>query len=419
MARIQSSDAIARITALDFRSDEVGLRRAKVLSAPIELVRSIDMSGDSQLFLIRQGDIGYIAPADDGLEPVIGECEETDFTLELPPAMEEWLDDYAREVEWLNTSPVPSMVLRVATPQMRAAASPSTEKTADVAKLIATKWNQTSPWNQNLKFEGKSCYAGCVPICIAQLLYYWWTKGFSRGCAATEAYTSKTNLYEVSALPPVKVFDFADMVTGKPTTAQAKKAVADMLQHVGYAVKADYKPTGTGSSTKDYIPALSEAFRLGSNIQQIFASKLGLESFKEKVRKELSSGRPVMICGSNSNNKGRHAFLCDGYRSSDDKFHFNWGWGGQYDGYFLMGALKPTSARDYSYYKAALINVQPEYRLGDANRDGQVDISDVLEAVDHTVKGTFSESADVNSDGKVDIEDAKDMVNAILGKEKL
>ena len=393
-------------------SSQGGGLTKRSMSLPLEFVRSVGIA-DESVFLIRRGTEGFVAPADDTLTPCIGESEEVDYTVDLPPCYEEMLNDYAKEVEWWQTIGYQLPIEAAVEENEKAVVA------KDISALIKTKWNQTAPWNQNLKFEGKSCYVGCVPLSIGQLLYYWAQKGFRRGCMASAAYKTKTNLYEVAALPPVTVFDYDHMVTGKPTTAQSKKAVADMLQQVGHAVKADYKPTSTGADQDYYIKVLASAFRLGSSIKRIYASKLGLASFMEQVRLELAAGRPVMICGSNSSNKGRHAFLCDGYRESDGLFHFNWGWGGAYDGYFKMGALTPASSRDYSYYKTALINIQPEYMLGDANRDGQVDISDVITAVDHSVKGTYSEAADVNSDGKVDIEDAQTMVNAILGKEKL
>ena len=54
----------------------------------------------------------------------------------------------------------------------------------------------------------------------------------------------------------------------------------------------------------------------------------------------LSNSAPVQYSGSNTS--AGHSFVCDGY-SADGYFHFNWGWGGMSDGYFLLTALDPTS----------------------------------------------------------------------------
>lgn len=69
--------------------------------------------------------------------------------------------------------------------------------------------------------------------------------------------------------------------------------------------------------------------------------------------------------------------------------------------------------------KNAIVGIQPEYVLGDANRDGVVNITDVTTAVDAQIKGKFDEASDVNSDGVVDGQDIKHIVNKILGEEKL
>ncbi|MGA2297203.1 MAG: C10 family peptidase, partial [FCB group bacterium] len=53
---------------------------------------------------------------------------------------------------------------------------------------------------------------------------------------------------------------------------------------------------------------------------------------------ELDANRPVLYAG--FGNEGGHCFVCDGYENSS-YFHFNWGWAGQSDGYFLTNALNP------------------------------------------------------------------------------
>ncbi|HIA49537.1 MAG TPA: threonine--tRNA ligase, partial [Acidobacteria bacterium] len=53
---------------------------------------------------------------------------------------------------------------------------------------------------------------------------------------------------------------------------------------------------------------------------------------------ELNANRPMYYEG--VGNSSGHAFICDGY-DNNDLFHFNWGWGGAYDGYFLVNNLNP------------------------------------------------------------------------------
>ena len=61
---------------------------------------------------------------------------------------------------------------------------------------------------------------------------------------------------------------------------------------------------------------------------------------------------------------GAHCFVCDGYRP-DGYFHFNWGWSGMSDGYFLLSMLKPTNLGtgagngDYTNNQGALLGIKP------------------------------------------------------------
>ena len=51
------------------------------------------------------------------------------------------------------------------------------------------------------------------------------------------------------------------------------------------------------------------------------------------MRSDLNKLRPLYY--SANDGQGGHAFILDGY-DEDGKFHINWGWGGSYDGYFVV-----------------------------------------------------------------------------------
>ncbi|OQX95737.1 hypothetical protein B6I21_03910, partial [candidate division KSB1 bacterium 4572_119] len=71
------------------------------------------------------------------------------------------------------------------------------------------------------------------------------------------------------------------------------------------------------------------------------------------LKNELDHLRPMYVSGHGS---GGHAFVCDGY-DSEDFFHFNWGWGGLYNGYYLITNLHPGT-HDYSQGQAAIVGMQ-------------------------------------------------------------
>ena len=84
-----------------------------------------------------------------------------------------------------------------------------------------------------------------------------------------------------------------------------------------------------------------------------------------------------------------------------------------------MAAMNLTKTDNYTADKGAWIGIQPEYKLGDANYDGEINITDVMTTINHSLKGTYDEASDINSDGKVTVADHTPIVNHILGKESL
>ena len=114
---------------------------------------------------------------------------------------------------------------------------------------------------------------------------------------------------------------------------------------------------------------------------------------------------------------GGHAFICDGYNPTTDKFHFNWGWNGSYDGWFSMTALKLTADTDFTYFKQAIINIYPEKIPWDVNQDKDINITDALIIVQDIVdKKLYDYKHDLNQDGKVSEEDVSILINYILGR---
>lgn len=409
--KILPNEAIQRLSSESVRRAPGAPGVSSAKTTPVEFVRAMGI--EDSVYLCRRGNEALVLPCSDRVNPLIGESEEADLTIEASPAFNEWIEDYAKELDWYENigHRFDGLVFDDLVNEDGEVEATDT----DVPILIKTKWNQGSPYNRNLNIDGKLCYAGCLPTAMAQIIYYWYQKGFPRGCVATPEYTTRTNKSKIPALNPIPRFDYENMTLKKPTKEENIKAIADFLEHVGKIVKADYRPSGTGAYPSDAATMFATAFGLGEGIKLIKANSIGLSKFCTNIKTELSKGRPVLVCGYNSSNSGGHAFVCDGYRVSDDKYHFNWGWGGSYDGYFSMSALNPSSSYNFSYNKRAVINVEPTYMDYDVNKDGKIDVTDVMAAVNNILEGKYLLSSDPNYDGKVTITDVQLIVNKILG----
>lgn len=302
-----------------------------------------------------------------------------------------------------------------------------------VQPLVPYKWGQGAPYNCLLPTDPvkeKTVVTGCNSTALAQVMAYLGLVGldgekFKRGSTKIPAYTSrKGTKYQllIPSLDSITVFDYKEIDLIKKSdfkTEEAKNAVGTLLKYIGYSFKSNYSYDGTSASPSVVASSMKSHFRLGSNIKLITASGLGIAQFKDKIYDNLIQGLPVIMSGWNSKGGGGHTFVCDGYNATTDKYHFNWGWDGYYNGWFNITLLKPTSEDDFSYNKKAIINIKPDYELGDTNNDNVINITDVMNLIQAIIDKKTDKKYDINSDGKVTEEDASILIDYILGKVKL
>ena len=396
--KLTSEQALARILATKGASGAT--ERLKAAKKPPVLTKTLR----NKLYVFDNYGTTIIAPNRDDLPPVLAEYESGKGT----PELKWWLNEYADEM----AAAVDGSVM--------AKAPAKAPEIINIEPLLGDiKWGQKAPYWNNLKFPhptkaGALCYCctGCVATAIGMVLFSLAKKGYRRGCLPTKAYTTTKYKYSVSAKPSMEMFDWANMTDGKPTTTKGKAAVAVLMEYCGRAVKADYGYSSTAAPMANVAPALRDFFGMGEARR---LQNLSNATLKAEIINELQSGNPVIMCG--SGNSECHCFICDGYRSTDDMFHFNWGWDGDGNGWFKLTALTPTT-HNFTSSKNAIVGLTPTI-LGDVNGDWKINISDVTKIVNVANAGEYDRAADINSDGKVDINDVSKEVNVILGKEKL
>lgn len=78
------------------------------------------------------------------------------------------------------------------------------------------------------------------------------------------------------------------------------------------------------------------------------------EEWERIIHEELDNGRPVLY-GSETETRvdafyGKaHAFICDGY-DTYGRYHINWGWGGMYNGFYVLSSLDPKNDQTWGGY---------------------------------------------------------------------
>ena len=296
------------------------------------------MSADKKVdyYVFNNGkDNGFIiVSGDDKAAPVLGYCDEGSFDVnDIPDGMRYWLECYAEQMQYLRSHPESAYV------------APRSQSNVMITPLLTCKWNQNSPYNDQCPTYGAAqnhAATGCVATATAQVMYYhkWPQQG-------TGEFTYVCNVngegeQTLSADFGSTTYDWDNMLdyyTPNGYSEAEGNAVATLMSHVGIASHMNY-----GSSSNTPMFAAMEAMRLyfgyNSGMRKYNRISKTAAQWDSLLMNELLNSRPIIYTGFTPNGGG-HAFVLDGI-NAEGYYHFNWGWGGKSDGYFLITALSPT-----------------------------------------------------------------------------
>jgi len=276
-----------------------------------------------------------IVAADDASIPILGYSFTDDMPAEVTnPNTRYWLDNYSQEIYRIITRNLDN---RETLKEWDAVRHGMQEKsTLDVNPLLTTMWDQGCYYNAMCPADAGACghtWTGCVATTMAQIMKY---HNFPPQGVGSHSYVHPTyglqsadfgnTTYSWSSMPN-QVFS-------------ANTAVATLMYHAGVSVDMQYGTGGSGAFSYNVPDALMNYFnyRPGA-VLQYKNSFSNVEDFKNLIRADLDQDLPVYYSGVDGNEG--HAWVCDGYRMSDGKFHFNWGWSGSSNGWYAIGALNP------------------------------------------------------------------------------
>ena len=321
-----------------------------------------------------------IVSADDRTPAILGYADSGTFDPgSLPDNFRALLDDYAEQIATLP--PRPLCCDRVAAPAAPAASQPRKAPVIrrSVAPLLTTTWNQNAPYNRlvldTLQYSDV-CFTGCVATAMAQLLNYH-AQRTGRPVATTAyipAYITGNIHYRVNAVEQGTSIDWANMQdsylpTATIRTEQQRRqadAVAQLMHFCGASVRMNYGKTASGADSWRVPDALKTYFGYDQALRMADRYDYTYSQWMDLVYGELAEQRPVYITGASSG--GGHAFIIDGF-DGDEMFHFNWGWGGHCNGYYLLSLSNPTDKKGigagdsddgYTMRQGAIIGAQPE-----------------------------------------------------------
>ena len=278
-----------------------------------------------------------------------------------------------------------------------------------VVNLNTAAWGQNTPYNKFcFTTNGEQAKTGCVPTAYAILMQYhkWPTEANEK-----KVYHSGTG----ESITLGHEYDWDNMLAdyGGTYSDAEEVAVATLMRDLGWAYGVDYGTGSTQSSLggegagklieifkyKSESPSTSSATKATS--RDILAND---ELWVQYIKESLDAGCPIPY-SSTTTSGGRHIFILDGY-TDNGYFHFNWGWGGQGNGWFKLNEMKPDAYSDYSKSHKAYFMLKPDkpedIEDGDDNNGNNENNEEGGAPAEVTIKteATTGGTATVNSDKK-------------------
>jgi hypothetical protein len=288
----------------------------------------------------------------------------------LPLGLQDMLGQYKDQIMFLQEHPglQPNGFSQQTTPSLQA---------TTYGPLLTCNWDQEAPYYNQCKFGNYQCLTGC-PATSASMVFYYWkyptgptpvVPGY-KSTISVSSYSSKS--YTHSALPST-TFDWANMLdsyTGSYTTAQGT-AVATLMHYVGQAERMGYGTSAAGGSgvSVDSVCNIRDAFTFFGYdssttrfVKKTSAYSGGSTLYTDSqwaslIQQEMAAGRPIVFCAVSSN-AGGHAFNVDGYNSSTNKYHINFGWSGDGNAWCSLNAFG-YSSYNFNVYQQMVIGIQP------------------------------------------------------------
>lgn len=307
-------------------------------------------------FTFKSGGFVLVA-ADDASLPVLGYSYEGTVDQDTyNPAAKAWFENYSKAIAEISSSRMSNAETRAMWDQIL---NKQVERSIlDVSPLVTTNWDQGCYYNAQCPVEpgagAGSCgraWTGCVATTMSVLMKYhqWPTSGIGYHTYTHPDYGVQTADFAAAT------YNYAAMPNSVNT---ANAAVATLMYHAGVSVNMQYGPDGSGAFSEDVPFALCNFFNYAPSTHlEAKADYPVITDWYALLRAELDAARPIYYAGS-STASGGHAWICDGYRLSDNKFHMNWGWSASYNGYFAIGALNP-GGMNFNDDNRVIVGIEP------------------------------------------------------------
>lgn len=301
-----------------------GIRDNALKARTLKVAYTAKTGNNPDFYVINRNDGFVIVSADDVIgEKVLGYSDSGQFDYDrLPANARWWLSQYQEQMESARQSST------TASDDMTVTNTGG--RNIVVPPLLGDMlWDQGEPYNQMCpSIGGERAMTGCVATSMAEIMYF---HSWPRIGNGEKNYTyGGANYYANFAEAPFewnRIFPRYD-----ESNAEYSNPISRLMYCCGVAVSMQYGVNASSAFESSVPSSMKSYFGYDNTAKTISASNYSSAEWNNLLKAELNAYRPIIYCGANSSE--RHAFVCDGY-TADDYFHFNFGWTGLGDGYYL------------------------------------------------------------------------------------
>lgn len=340
----------ARIVAEHFFLKNYGTK------ASVENVHVKQYKGHESLFYCNMDKGGWVAiPANRNLNPVVAHSDEGSVDLNnAPQVFLDWMEQYEFVVDVAMQEKWDKEDRRKKWDELLAEDFDEQNVLKSYVNhtiLISSRWGQSRTNDNtyhcpgyNVLMSNNGCdtceghvKAGCVAVAVGQIMNYW---GYSTG--------SYSN------------FDWWDMpnylyASDNSNFYKESHAISYLFKRIGARVSMDYdcEESDANMSNADYA---LEKFGYKDNMSRKLKATHTYNAWVNILKTEILAERPLLYSA------GDHVFVCDGYDSDNDNFHFNLGWIGGHNGWYDfedLGDIPGHSEYGYVIIHSCFVGIQP------------------------------------------------------------
>lgn len=353
IASLVSADPIGPSQAIKIASAYMQAKPSAMRAQPVRRANTRSVSEAdtlAPLYIVSRGEnAGFVIVSGDNCLPeIIGYTEQGDFVeADMPPALLDMLQGYARLVEEAQAAGAPART-PVKAPADRVSVKP----------LIEAHWHQTAPYNDLAPFltgTTNRAVTGCTCTAAVMVLHYFRRDLPNELLSTTPTYSYGDAPVTVS-YPKGTPIQWDLMLNSYPSNypAEMGNAVAVLNAAFGAGIWQTY-----GSSTSGQIMNIVDGYNSYFNMSSAceYQNNISQSTWETRIYNNLINKQPMVYAGVHES-QGGHAIILDGYNAPNNLFHFNFGWGGQGDGYYTLDAQ--TGINGFAGQQGMVYNIAPK-----------------------------------------------------------